>query len=155
MKRAVAALALLASMTGSALSQQSSLAAGTWITLYMNDFKGVNFGSLSKNEVCVSGAREKVTEFQAQGMTVSSRVLMSEIAVFEATNGAENFMIYCNQNGVLLVDMRLAGPSSEAMARREGVGTETRIGDSQEGVTKVETDKDTGQTTTTTETPTK
>lgn len=153
MKRAAIALFALSCVAGSAFAQQPELESGTWITIYMNDFKGLSFGSLTKNEVCVSKAEEKVAEFASFGLKVTPRVHMKDIAVFNVS-GKDDFLVYCNQNGVLLVDILVAGQTSAAMAKNEAIGTETRTGDAPRGVTKTETDKETGKTTTTTTTPT-
>lgn len=157
MRSLVVALAAITIMSGIAHSEDQSMQAlepGNWITIYMNDFKDINFNGVSKNEVCVSGALEKAEEFRGKGLAVSHRLLMAEMVVLQAKGNEGEFLIYCNQNGALLVNMLIAGPESQAMAKGEAVGTETRRGPALQGTTRTETEKDTGKTTTTTETPT-
>ena len=158
MKSLVATLAAITLMSGVAHSEDQSmqvLSPGKWITIYSNDYKDVNFNGVSKNKVCVSGALEKADEFRSKGLNVSYRLLMEEMVVIQAKGGEDEFLIFCNQNGALLVNMLIEGTASDAMAKGEAVGTETRKFNALDGTTRTETDKDTGKTTTTTETPTK
>lgn len=126
---------------------------GTWVTIYMNDFKGMQYaGGVTKARTCVSEAARKASEFSEQGMNVSQRLLMSEMAAFEVT-GRDKFMIYCNANSALVVDMMLSGNPAEAMARRENAGTAAQIGSPEPAKTETKIDLNTGKATSTTTIP--
>lgn len=126
---------------------------GTWVTIYMNDFVGMQYAAgVSKAQTCVSEAARKASEFSEQGMNVSQRLLMSEMAAFEVT-GRDKFMIYCNANSALVVDMMLSGNPAEAMARRENAGTAARSAEPQPATSETQVDLTTGKSKTTTTIP--
>lgn len=130
-----------------------STVKGTWITIYINDFVGMKYaGGVTKNAACVSEAKKKSNEFMEKGMTVRIRLLMNEMAAFDVS-GPDNFLIYCNANGALVVDMLVSGAVAEAMARRETSGTPSRSGEAPPTVTRTQIDLQSGKATSTTLTP--
>lgn len=127
---------------------------GTWVTIYLNDFQGMLYaGGLTKASACVSEARRKAGEFVGlDGLKVSTRLLTRDLAAFEVT-GRDNYLIYCNSNSALVVDMLISGRAAEAMARRENDGTAAKANEPKPATTKTDIDLTTGKATSTTTVP--
>lgn len=125
---------------------------GAWVTIYINDFKGMNFVGVSKHQACVSAAMDKADEFRSKGHNVSSRLVMSEMVAFEIS-GHDDFVVFCNANGTLVVEMLVKGDAAEAMAKRENSGSVARTGSPEPSVTRTEFDLNTGKASSTTITP--
>lgn len=151
-------LSLLASAALSSMcyAQDGSIFAtekGSWINIYVNDFVGMRYAhGITKHAACVSAAKTKANEFREKGLGVQAKLLMNELAAFEAT-GDDKFLIYCNANGVLLISMLVSGANAEAMVKGESIGTPARSGEAAPTVSRTVIDVNTGKATTTTVTP--
>lgn len=153
------ALAMGAVLPSACLADDSAAdafadAKGQWVTIYLNDFQGMKYaGGLTKAAACVSAARMKAGEFQGEdGLHVYTRILTKELAAFEIT-GRDNYVVYCNSNGALVVDMLISGKTAEAMARRENDGTAPKANAPEPTKTKTDIDLNTGKATSTTVIP--
>lgn len=126
--------------------------AGNWVTIYLNDFAGRHFVGVTKHQACVSAAKKKALEFMEAGMAVSERLAMEEMVAYQVS-GLDDFLVFCNANGVLVVEMLVKGEAADAMAKRETAGTAARSGDVPPTVTNTEIDLKSGTARSTTVSP--